>query len=59
MAKIFLGCEFILRISISDDYPHLLFSTRAKESTLITHVRLAEKVGNYFKPMRKKPKILE
>jgi len=53
-----LGDDFV-RISITDKPPHLLFSTRAKESTLITHVRLAERVGNYFKPMKRKPKILK
>lgn len=53
-----LNDDFV-RISITDKTPHLLFSTKAKESTLITHVRLAEKIGNYFKPLRRKPKILE
>mgnify|MGYP005837254811 CR=1 FL=1 len=53
-----LGDDFV-RISITDKTPHLLFSTRAKESTLITHVRLAENVGNYFKPVKRKPKILK
>ncbi|WXG41661.1 MAG: hypothetical protein WED07_13015 [Candidatus Freyarchaeum deiterrae] len=53
-----LGDDFV-RITITDNPPHLWFSSRAKESTLITHVRLVERVGNYFKPMRRKPKILE
>jgi hypothetical protein len=53
-----LGDDFV-RITITENPPHLLFSTRARESTLITHVRLAERVGNYFKPIKRKPKILE
>lgn len=53
-----LGDNFI-RISVTDVSPHLLFASRAREASLITHVRLAEKVGNYFKPKKRKPKILE
>ncbi len=53
-----LGDDFI-RMSVTDAAPHLLFASRARESSLITHVRLAEHVGNYFKPKKRKPKILE
>ncbi|MGQ9722581.1 MAG: hypothetical protein ACUVXA_14810 [Candidatus Jordarchaeum sp.] len=53
-----LGDDFI-RISITDTSPHLLFASRARQASLITHVRLAEKIGNYFKPQKRKPKILE
>ncbi|MEX2706310.1 MAG: hypothetical protein Q6352_013820 [Candidatus Freyrarchaeum guaymaensis] len=52
-----LGDDFV-RMSVTEKPPHLLFASRARESTLISHVRLAERVGDYFKPRKRKPKIL-
>jgi hypothetical protein len=53
-----LGDDFV-RMSITDDTPNLLFASRARESMLLTHVRLAERVGYLIRPPRRKPKFTE
>ncbi len=50
--------DIIIRASLRSERPHFVYSFTPSESKLIAALRLAEKFGERFKPVKPKPKFL-
>ncbi|MBS7287473.1 MAG: hypothetical protein KIH01_01660 [Candidatus Freyarchaeota archaeon] len=49
----------LIRASLRDDRPHLVYSFTPSKSKIVAALKLAEKFGEHFRPAKPKPKILK
>ncbi|MBS7247466.1 MAG: hypothetical protein QXN15_08955 [Candidatus Jordarchaeales archaeon] len=50
--------DVIIRVSLRGEKPHLIYSFTPTENKLVAALRLAEKFGEHFKPVKPKPRFL-